>query len=99
MARKAPEPISGDVIRAGRALAGLAQRQLAEAAGLLAKSIAYWERNGSRGHWNEIGFKRIADALRVHGVIILGGVEGEGVRRIAPASAAIAAGEPPTPAL
>jgi hypothetical protein len=45
-------------------------------------SVAYWERRGSRGHWHKVGFKRIADALRAHGVILLTG-DGEGVRRVA----------------
>jgi transcriptional regulator with XRE-family HTH domain len=74
--------VSGDVLRAARVLAHLSQRQLADAAGLHPKSVAYWERRGSRGHWHEVGFKLIIDALRVHGVILLTG-EGEGVRRIA----------------
>ena len=72
---------SGAVLRAARALAGMTQADLAKAANLHPKSVAYWERKGSRGGYGEVGARRILDALRAHGVEVIGG-DGEGVRRI-----------------
>lgn len=72
---------SGVVLRAARVLAGMTQAELATAAGLHAKSVAYWERKGSQGRYGEVGARRILDALRAHGVEIMPG-DGEGVRRI-----------------
>lgn len=72
---------SGAVLRAARVLAGMTQRELATAASLHPKSIAYWERKGSRGRYGEVGVRRIVEALRAHGVEIFGN-EGEGVRRV-----------------
>jgi transcriptional regulator with XRE-family HTH domain len=79
--RKPKERLSGAVLKAARTLAGLSQRQLADAAGLHPKSVAYWERKGSSGHWGEVGLKRIVDALRAHGVIVECGPS-EGARRV-----------------
>jgi transcriptional regulator with XRE-family HTH domain len=42
---------SGAALRAARVLAGMTQRELATAASLHPKSIAYWERKGSRGRY------------------------------------------------
>jgi transcriptional regulator with XRE-family HTH domain len=82
MARKRGQPLSGAVLRAARIMAGLSQADLARAAGLHPKSVAYWERRGSRGVFGEQGFRRIVEALRVAGVEIMRG-ECEGARRVA----------------
>lgn len=74
-------PVSGAMLRAARVLAGMTQAELATAAGLHAKSVAYWERKGSRGRFGEVGARRMLDALREHGVEVMPG-DGEGVRRI-----------------
>lgn len=76
------QPVSGAVLRAARVLAGITQAELGAAADLHPKTIAYWERRGSRGRWHEIGFGQIVEALRAHGVELMRG-EGEGVRRVA----------------
>lgn len=81
MTKKRGQLTSGAVLRAARMLAGLSQADLARAAGLHPKSVAYWERRGSRGVFGEQGFRRIVEALRGAGVEIMRG-EGEGVRRV-----------------
>ena len=82
MVRKRGQPLSGAVIRAARVMADFSQADLARAAGVHVKTVAYWERRGSRGVLGEQGFRRIVEALRGAGVEIMRG-EGEGVRRIA----------------
>ncbi len=82
MARNERQPLSGAVLKAARVMAGMRQADLARAADLHPKSIAYWERRGSRGYWNEIGLRRIVEALRTRGVEVMRG-EAEGVRRVA----------------
>jgi transcriptional regulator with XRE-family HTH domain len=81
MARKAGQSLSGAALRAARVMADLSQADLAQGAGVHAKTVAYWERRGSRGNWNEIGLRRILEALRSRGVEVMRG-EGEGVRRL-----------------
>lgn len=82
MARKRGQPLSGAVIRAARVLADLSQADLAQGAGVHVKTVAYWERRGSRGVFGEHGFSRIVEALRAHGVELMRG-ESEGARRVA----------------
>lgn len=81
MARNERQTVSGAVLKAARVMTGMRQSDLARAADLHPKTIANWERRGSRGHWNEVGLCRIVDALRSRGVEVMRG-EGEGVRRI-----------------
>ncbi len=75
------QSVSGAVLRAARVLAGLTQADLAKAANLHPKSVAYWERKGSRGRWGEVGLRRIVEALVARGVEVMRG-DGEGVRRV-----------------
>ena len=75
------QPMPGAVLRAARVLAGMTQADLSTAAGLHAQSVAYWEREGSRGVFGEVGTRRIVEALRERGIVVTGGV-GEGVSRV-----------------
>ncbi len=60
---------SGAQIRAARALLGWTQKDLAEAADLHPKAVAYWERKDSMSaRREEVGAQRIRHALADAGV-------------------------------
>lgn len=62
---------TGAQIRAGRALLGWRQRDLAEAAGLHPKAVAYWERKAiMRRRGEEVGVGRIRQAFEAAGVVV-----------------------------
>ena len=61
---------TGAQIRAGRALLGWRQSDLAEAAGLHPKAVQYWERKTAmRGRGEEVGVARIREAFEAAGVL------------------------------
>ena len=61
---------TGEQIRAGRALLRWRQRDLAEAAGLHPKAVAYWEAKAAiRGRGEEVGVGRIRAAFEANGVL------------------------------
>lgn len=60
---------TGAQIRAGRALLGWRQSDLAKAAGLHPKAVAYWERKAAIGMRAEIGVERIGQAFQAAGVL------------------------------
>jgi len=61
---------SGAQIRAGRALLGWRQCDLAKAVGLHPKAVAYWERKGAmRARGEEVGVQRIRRAFEAAGVL------------------------------
>jgi len=61
---------SGAQIRAGRALLRWRQSDLAEAAGLHPKAVAYWERKATmRRRREEVGVTRIRLAFEAAGVL------------------------------
>ncbi len=72
---------TGRQIAAARALAGLSQKQLAQAAGLHPKTLTHWEAREEK--WGMAGFAidRIVDAFTARGIQFLEG-EGPGVRLI-----------------
>ncbi len=80
MAMQRNQSVSGAVLSAARVLAGMTQAELARAAGLHAKSVAYWERKGASGKYGEVGARRMFNALRAKGVEILQREE-EGAQR------------------
>lgn len=60
---------TGAQIRAGRALLGWRQSDLAKAAGLHPKAVAYWERKTEmRARGEEVGVGRIRSAFEAAGV-------------------------------
>ena len=60
---------TGAQIRAGRALLRWRQSDLAEAAGLHPKAVAYWEaKETMRGRGEEVGVRRIREAFAANGV-------------------------------
>ena len=61
---------TGAQIRAGRALLRWRQSDLAEAAGLHPKAVAYWEaKTTMRGRGEEVGVGRIRVAFEANGVL------------------------------
>lgn len=61
---------TGAQIRAGRALLGWRQRDLAEAAVLHPKAVAYWERKAAmQTRREEVGVGRIRRAFKTAGVV------------------------------
>lgn len=61
---------TGAQIRAGRALLGWRQSDLAKAAGLHPKAVAYWEaKTAMRARREEVGVARIRAALEAAGVL------------------------------
>jgi transcriptional regulator with XRE-family HTH domain len=61
---------TGAQIRARRALLRWRQSDLAEAAGLHAKAVAYWERKAAmRTRREEVGVRRIREAFEAAGVV------------------------------
>jgi transcriptional regulator with XRE-family HTH domain len=61
---------TGAQIRAGRALLRWRQSDLAEAAGLHPKAVAYWEAKVAiRGRREEVGIGRIREAFEANGVL------------------------------
>lgn len=68
------EPISPRMLKAARTLAGVTQRQLADAANLHPKSIAYWEKHGGYpSRYGRSGLNQILEALCANGVQIIEG--------------------------
>jgi transcriptional regulator with XRE-family HTH domain len=60
---------TGTQIRAGRALLGWRQSDLAERAGLHPKAVAYWEaKTAMRGRREKVGVARIRRAFEAAGV-------------------------------
>lgn len=66
--------ISGNQIRAARALIGWGQGELAARAGLHRNAVVYWEtreRFSDRENRVPVGLQRIADALEQAGVVAI----------------------------
>ena len=63
--------ISGRQLRAARVLAGLTQRQLADAIGVHERAVRYWEAKEDRPPTSTLEFlMRMEAALRDHGVAV-----------------------------
>lgn len=63
--------ISGKQLRAARILAGLTQKQFAQAVGFHERTARYWEsRENKRPTSTPSTLQRIEAVLRVHGVIV-----------------------------
>jgi transcriptional regulator with XRE-family HTH domain len=63
--------ISGRQLRAARVLAGLTQRQLADAIGVHERAVRYWEAKEDRPPTSTLKFlMRMEAALRDHGVAV-----------------------------
>lgn len=60
---------TGAQIRAGRALLGWRRADLASAAGLHRNAVAYWERVARLPRSEQVGCRRIRDALFAAGVV------------------------------
>ena len=67
-----PVPFSSGLqIRAGRALLGWRRTDLARAANLHPNAVAYWERRERLPHREEVGCRRIREALSHAGVVVV----------------------------
>lgn len=65
------KPITGRLLRAARALAGLSQRDLARATGFSERAARYWERDPDSSATSSPGtVKKIIAVLRARGVEI-----------------------------
>ena len=63
--------ITGRQLRAARILAGLTQRQLAQAVGVHERAARYWESKESKAPTSTLEFlEKIEAVLRDHGVIV-----------------------------
>jgi transcriptional regulator with XRE-family HTH domain len=63
--------VSGRQLRAARILAGLTQKQLAQAIGVNERAARYWELKGDRAQTSTPdSLAKIEAALREHGVIV-----------------------------
>ena len=63
--------ISGRQLRAARTLAGLTQKQLAQAVGVHERAARYWELKENKPPTSTTGFLEAIEAvLRDHGVIV-----------------------------
>jgi transcriptional regulator with XRE-family HTH domain len=63
--------ITGRQLRAARILAGLTQRQLAQAVGVHERAVRYWELKDNKSPTSTSGMLEIIEAvLRNHGVIV-----------------------------
>jgi len=63
--------ISGRQLRAARALAELTQRDLAEEVGVSERSARRWERHPDKRPVGKPTNRRIEEALRKHGVLLI----------------------------
>lgn len=71
MTGKAANFTTGAQIRAGRALLGWRRTDLAKAANLHPNAVAYWERRERLPHREEVGCRRIREALSHAGVVVV----------------------------
>ena len=63
--------VSGGQLRAARVLAGLTQRELAEAAGFHERAVRYWESKGDKAPTSTpSSLEMVEAALRDRGVIV-----------------------------
>lgn len=72
MKRTLRTPRIGRELKAARALLGWSQTQLAEAAGLHPKSVAYWEQHGMK-HIGGHAVRTMTRALLNHGLLFIDG--------------------------
>lgn len=63
--------ISGRQLRAARILAGLTQKQLAQAVGVHERAARYWESKGHKASTSTpSSLEKIEAVLRAHGVVV-----------------------------
>jgi transcriptional regulator with XRE-family HTH domain len=66
-----PNIVTGRQLRAARILAGLTQKQMAQAVGVHERAARYWELKGDKAPTTTASsLSKIETALRDHGVIV-----------------------------